>query len=230
MHVYHSDLLLQRGQGALETIDAFNSDIARQRGQGIGSFLSSLYSTVVPLVKTAIGWGTKAAKSETGRRLLGHAKQAAIQSGLNVVGDALSGENIIKSAKRNIRSAKDSVVGKAKEALDEKIKNLSSRGSGAGKKRKMDVTCTDLNNNGSVAKKGLVVPNVGKKSVKLKRKNRKKFFAGARNNKYKKAKGNKKPKKGKKKKKKSKKGKKSRKGKKGRKGSKGKGMNNDIFT
>ena len=116
MHVYHSDLIFQKGRGiayggggdAAAAAAAFNRAITLQRGRGIGSFLTGLYSAVKPIFRAIV--------SPSSRKLLRKAaKRVAIESGVNVVKDALAGENILQSTKRNLRAAKDQIIDSAKD-------------------------------------------------------------------------------------------------------------------
>ena len=116
MHVYHSDLIFQKGRGiayggggdAAAAAAAFNRAITLQRGRGIGSFLTGLYSAVKPIFRAIV--------SPSSRKLLRKAaKRVAIESGVNVVKDALAGENILQSTKRNLRAAKDQIINSAKD-------------------------------------------------------------------------------------------------------------------
>lgn len=89
----------------------FAHDVARQRGGGIGSVFSNIYSTVVPIVRSAL-------KSRVGKSLLKDAKNTALQAGLNVVGDALDGKNVIKATKQRVKTAKTNFKKKVAKRLD----------------------------------------------------------------------------------------------------------------
>jgi hypothetical protein len=90
-----------------------------RRGAGIGSIFSSLFSRLVPIVKTALGVGRRALASQAGQKLAKAAKRSAMTAGLNVVGDALAGEHVGKSAKREIA--------KARADMGRVIKNLDPK-------------------------------------------------------------------------------------------------------
>lgn len=82
-----------------------SDDMYHMHGAGIGSIFSSIYSSVVPLIKSALRIGTRAATSRVGKKVIKGAKKAAIQAGLNVVGDALEGKNVIRSTKQQLKRA-----------------------------------------------------------------------------------------------------------------------------
>lgn len=94
----------------IDMIVAYNSDLARQRGAGIGSIFSSLYNTVVPLVKSALGFGSRVARSQVGRQVAKSVKKRAMKAGLNVVNDALQGENVLDSTRREVKRAGGKVL------------------------------------------------------------------------------------------------------------------------
>lgn len=116
MRVHRSNQLYMRGSGGDHTI--YSQDLAHVRGGGIGSIFSSIFSNVVPIVKKALGYGTKALKSNLSRKIMKDAKKTAVKAGLNVVGDALQGENVLHSTKKQIKKAKQSMGKKIKKRAD----------------------------------------------------------------------------------------------------------------
>ena len=82
------------------------------RGAGIGQIFSSIYSAVVPIVRKVIGVGAKAASSRLGKQVLKDVKKTASRAGLKVVGDALRGENVLKSTKKAVSAAKKDIGAK----------------------------------------------------------------------------------------------------------------------
>lgn len=96
----------------------YQSDLYRMRGQGIGSIFSHIYNSVIPLVKKALRIGKVVAKHPVASRVLHDAKKTAMKAGINVVGDAMQGKNIIKSTKEEVK--------KAQAAMGEKIKRVAS--------------------------------------------------------------------------------------------------------
>jgi len=85
-----------------------------QRGHGIGSFLSGLFRTVFPLLKS----GAKAIGKE------------ALDAGFNVLRDTINQKPLKESLKSRIRDASDHLIDKA----DQKIEEM--RGSGYKRNRK----------------------------------------------------------------------------------------------
>jgi len=84
-------------------------------GAGLGSSFSRLYSAFTPVVRGTIDIGRRASQTQLGQELITDAKKVAMQAGLNVVSDALSGKNIASSARRELKKAEKrmlSTVGK----------------------------------------------------------------------------------------------------------------------
>lgn len=100
MKVYTSDVQYMRGSGGVA------HGLYVSRGAGIGSIFSSIYSSVVPLIRSVLKVGGKAARSQLGRAVLKDAKKTAMKAGINVVGDALQGKNVIRSSKSAIKNAR----------------------------------------------------------------------------------------------------------------------------
>ena len=125
------------GQYPRDLMLSYNNDLIHQRGRGIGSIFSSIYRTVMPLVKRAIGTGSKLLKSKAGQAVTKSVKKRAMKAGLNVVQDALHGENVIDSAKREIKSAGGAVLGDMlMGAKKRKNPPTKRRGVRTGKRRK----------------------------------------------------------------------------------------------
>lgn len=93
-----------------------------ERGAGIGSFFSALYSRVVPVVKSALRIGSKALKSPAAHAIKKEAKKTAMKAGLEIVGDALQGKNVVQSTKQNLKKAKNRMVKK----VTKMAKNMTS--------------------------------------------------------------------------------------------------------
>ena len=89
-----------------------------QRGHGVGSFLRSLFRSVLPLAKSAIPFVKSAGKAV--------AKQALI-SGTDLAGDILDGHSIKRAAKRRGRQAGKRIIKKARINL-EKLKGQKGKG------------------------------------------------------------------------------------------------------
>ena len=65
---------------------------------------------------------TKAVKSTTGQKLLKQAKKSAIKAGISTATDVLAGENIKKSAGKNLKKASVDVLEKMREITPRKKK------------------------------------------------------------------------------------------------------------
>lgn len=109
-----NDPVIMRGSGIRgATWRGYDDDVYRMRGAGVGSIFSTLYSTVKPLITKALTKGVKASKGSTARGIMKDAKKTAMEAGLNVVSDALSGKNIGDSTKRELKNAKKIMLSKA---------------------------------------------------------------------------------------------------------------------
>jgi hypothetical protein len=196
MRVYTSDLYLMRGAGGRVLFD----EDALVRGSGIGSIFKSVFSSVVPFVKKALGVGARALKSDVGRAVTKELKRTATQAGLDVVGDALQGKNVLQSSKIALSKAQNRMGRKLQEIAQQKSagrppakkkkprsigKRAVAKGGGRGKKNKKK------KKGGAKKKKG------GKKKGKTKgkKKSGKKKRGGGSKKKQKKARGGKKKKK-----------------------------------
>lgn len=111
MRVHESKKLELRGRGRNDLLLAHRHEFERMRGAGVGSVFSSLFSSVIPIVKSAYRVGENAIKTPLGQKIAKTVKKQAVKAGINVVRDALRGENIFKSTKREVKSAKNSVLG-----------------------------------------------------------------------------------------------------------------------
>lgn len=80
-------------------------NLDNQRGAGIGLIFSSIFKALLPLAKSALGIGAKAAKSSVGKKVLGAAKDIATSTGKDILADALAGENIATSVKKRVGAA-----------------------------------------------------------------------------------------------------------------------------
>lgn len=77
-----------------------------QRGRGIGSVLASFFNTVLPVAKSI---GQSIINSPLTKQVLTTAKNSAIDAGLNIAADALSGENIGRTVKKNLAQAGENI-------------------------------------------------------------------------------------------------------------------------
>lgn len=107
MSRFKSKQYIMRGYGSgNEAIFVYQSELYRNRGAGIGSIFSNIYSSVVPLFKSAFKIGSKLAKTDVGKSVIKSAKKKAMQAGINVVNDALQGKNVVASTKQQVQNIK----------------------------------------------------------------------------------------------------------------------------
>lgn len=95
-----------------------------QRGQGIGSILSSLWKTVYPAVKSLL---TGLSRSPITKKVIKAAKKSAIDAGLNIAADTLSGENVGASIKKNAGVMGVDVLDQLKSKPAKKRKNAKRK-------------------------------------------------------------------------------------------------------
>lgn len=84
------------------------------RGAGVGSIFSSLYSSLIPIVKSIVKVGSKAVKSDLGKSILKDVKKTATQAGLTATGEVLQGENVLKASKRALKNVGTTLAKQAK--------------------------------------------------------------------------------------------------------------------
>ena len=72
-----------------------------QKGHGLGNILSSAFRTLSPVLKSA---GKAVARQ-------------GLNTGLDILGDVLGGENIKQASKRRLNESKDKLLKKAKTSL-----------------------------------------------------------------------------------------------------------------
>lgn len=107
-----------------------------QRGAGIGSFFSSIYRAVVPVLRAIGVVGAKAVKGPVGQAVVKKAKRSAMQAGLNIAEDAINGENILQSAKTNVKKAGGDVISYGLKKITKATKRGGKRGRQPTKRRK----------------------------------------------------------------------------------------------
>ena len=139
----------QQGHGEYKVRYRRNADFRNQYGDGIQWF-SNIYRWFKPgmnLVKSYLPKIGEAAK-EVGKDLLSSAKDQVITSGKNFLGDVISGENVLKSAKSRLNEAGGEFVHNAADKLADtglsyavkakrKLSSMSQSGSGVVKRRKV---------------------------------------------------------------------------------------------
>lgn len=153
------------------------------RGSGIGSIFSSIFRGLVPIAKNIFSVGKQFAKSDTGQKIIKAAKRTAIDTGLDLAHDTLSGEKKLKQAiksRLNLKQLASKFDDNVKKSFrgGRKLKKLKMRKKVMKKKKKYRCKKNKIKsgrkNNKKVAKK-----KVGKKNKKYGKKvrlNRKKLI------------------------------------------------------
>ena len=75
------------------------------RGAGIGSVFTNVLRGVVPIFRNLFRTGAKVSRGKIAKKALAAAKKTGMKAGIKIVGDALKGENVIKSAKKRSKQA-----------------------------------------------------------------------------------------------------------------------------
>ena len=91
------------------------SDLYYMRGSGVGSFFTNIFRGLVPLAKNLILGARKAAASKEGQQILNAAKKTALETGVNITHDALNGENLKGTLKKNLKRAGPSLLANLQE-------------------------------------------------------------------------------------------------------------------
>ena len=124
MRVFRSREYFQRGAAGVirhpDNAEIYPYDQYYDRGEGIGSIFRSLYSTMVPLVKSVFRIGKKALRTPVGQAVKKAAKRTAMKAGLQVVDDALQGRNVLKAAKTELKRTPGRFVQELKKDLPKK--------------------------------------------------------------------------------------------------------------
>jgi hypothetical protein len=91
-----------------------------QSGYGFGSFLSNIF-------KSIFGIGKKIATSAIGKEVINAAKDATLSTTVNVLSDAIKGDNIKESIGQNLTAARNTVSKALKTGLSIHKDNLNKR-------------------------------------------------------------------------------------------------------
>lgn len=103
-----------------------------QSGRGLGSIFSSLVRRVIPVVKSI---GRSIISSPATKNIISSVKDSAINAGLNMASDVVSGENVKESFHKNLASVGENLGDSIKSELSN-LKRKSSKVKPA-KKRKL---------------------------------------------------------------------------------------------
>jgi len=133
MKVFHSDVYLMRSRPQATYL---KHDLqALRRGTGLGSVFASIFSNVVPFVKSALRLGSRAAKSSVGRQLTKHLKKSATEAGVAVVNDALRGRNVLQSSKEQVAKVANRMTKKVAKLQKAKLKQMAKSAKTSKKKK-----------------------------------------------------------------------------------------------
>ena len=106
------------------------------RGAGIGSIFGTLFRTVSPIVKKLFGTGGRILRSQAARSLAKDIRRDAVQSGLKLASQALSGENIAKAAKQNVKEFGKRAANRTGSAISKAVENKSAVSAPAARRNK----------------------------------------------------------------------------------------------
>ncbi len=121
--VFRSNVIYMSGSGYTYP---HSHSLYISRGAGVGSIFTSLYSSLIPIVKGIVKIGTKAARSDLGKAVLKDVKRTATQAGLEATGQILQGENVLKASKTALKDAGASIAKQAKARGERALAAASS--------------------------------------------------------------------------------------------------------
>ena len=81
----------------------YSSDLCQHRGGGVGDVFSNIYRTLRPYAEQLMKVVKAAAKTKQGQRVIQATKRGVMQAGVDAAHDILSGEPVVKSAKKRAR-------------------------------------------------------------------------------------------------------------------------------
>ena len=90
-----------------------------QRGRGIGGLLRLAKNVFSPIVKSIGKTAIQAATSKAGKKAMGAIKDQAVNSALNMVSDAISGNSLRESAKTQFRLGKQAIETIVKKQIED---------------------------------------------------------------------------------------------------------------
>jgi hypothetical protein len=109
-----------------------------QRGRGIGGLLRLAKSVFSPLMKTAGKTIVRAAKSNTGRMIGNAIRDQAITSGVNLLGDAIRGNDMGESLHNELGNMRQN----AGDLIENIVKQPKRKRYAIRKKKKQGGKCT----------------------------------------------------------------------------------------
>ena len=96
-------------------------------GAGIGAVFSTVFKTLLPVFKGLLKVGSTVAKSPAGQAIKNEIIKSGLKTGIGVVGDALRGANIKKSAKSHVVEQVKQFPGNVSRAVLELGKNTPAQ-------------------------------------------------------------------------------------------------------
>ena len=81
-----------------------------QVGRGIGSILSVFWNAIAPFAKQLFKWGRKALSSGTAKEIGKNVASTALEKGVSAITDAMSGEPIRDTVKKNLKEAGSDIL------------------------------------------------------------------------------------------------------------------------
>lgn len=95
-----------------------------QRGSGFGSILGGLFKAALPVL-SSVGKGILG--SPVTKRLISSGKQAAIDTGVNILSDAIEGRNLRESLQENIGEARSRVAESLRQSRQARTPRMKKR-------------------------------------------------------------------------------------------------------
>ena len=84
----------------------FSGGESLRRGRGIGGLLRLAKSLFSPIIRSVGKTAVKAATSKIGKKVIEEVKDQAVSSGINMLADAVRGNDMKQSAKRELKVVK----------------------------------------------------------------------------------------------------------------------------
>lgn len=95
-----------------------------QKGRGVGKTIGSFFNKTAPALKT---FARGALAAPVTQDILDGAQNTAIKAGLNVVGDAITGQKLATNLKTNLEKARQDIADVLRSAGDAQLKRRKRR-------------------------------------------------------------------------------------------------------
>lgn len=82
-----------------------------QRGRGLGNIFASFFRAVLPAMKNV---GKSVLKSSLTKDVLKTAREGALNAGINLMADTITGDNVVDNLKRNVAITRQEVGNKVR--------------------------------------------------------------------------------------------------------------------